>query len=139
MHHHNVNELPYSYSLSPPLPLLHQASDTPVSKTYTVPLSDTMPYPTLPVTLPSLAAYLQAALEESRRYLHDSSSNHRKLAKMVQTCYGCGVDWERSAERNGFCGLFKKVIGLNNRTRREGNEDTEASHTVLHRWVEGAI
>lgn len=128
VYHHSVNELPYSYNLSPPLPLLHQASDTPVSKTYTIPASESVPFPTLPVTLPSLAAYLQAALEESRRYLNDSSSNHRKLAKMVQACYRYDDDLEeRSAERNGVRGLFKKVIGVNNksaRPRRGGNEDT---------------
>ena len=47
---------------------------------------------------------------------------------MVQTCYKYdGGDWERSAERNGVSGLFKKVIGLNNKStkpRRGGNEDT---------------
>lgn len=46
---------------------------------------------------------------------------------MVQTCYRCEDDWERSPERNGVSGLFKKVIGRNNKSpkpRRGGNEDT---------------
>lgn len=71
--------------------------------------------------------YLQAALEESRRYLNDSSSGHRKLAKMVQTCYPsrAGDGLKDAPERSSVGGLIKRVIGRNNRSNRTGgNEDT---------------
>lgn len=70
--------------------------------------------------------YLQAALEESRRYISDSSSGHRKLAKMMQTCYPQESPSE-TPERNSMGGLFKRVIGRKNNStkpQRGGNEDT---------------
>ena len=72
--------------------------------------------------------YLHAALEESRRYLNDSSSANRKLAKMVQTCYPSPAedDLQNFPERSSVGGLFKRVIGRNNNrsSRTGGNEDT---------------
>jgi hypothetical protein len=123
----NVNTLPYSYSLSSVPTLLRDAADTPISKTYTIPASDAVPFPTLPINLPSLATYLQAALEDSRRYMNDSSSNNRKLAKMVQTCYPSRAESALSEEpeRSGVGGLFMRVMGRNSRSRTAGgNEDT---------------
>jgi len=124
----NVNTLPYSYSLSSIPTLLRDSSDTPVSKTFTIPASDAVPYPTLPITFPNLAMYLQAALEESRRYLNDSSSGNRKLAKMVQACYPSRTDdvLPDAPERSSVGGLLKRVIGRNTNksTRTGGNEDT---------------
>jgi hypothetical protein len=120
--------LPYSYSLSTIPTLLREAADTPISKTFTIPASDAVPYPTLPITFPNLAMYLQAALEDSRRYLNDSSSSNRKLAKMVQTCYPsrAGDGLQDAPERSSVGDLFKRVIGRNNNrsTRTGGNEDT---------------
>lgn len=123
----NVNELPYSYSLSTVPALLCDASDTPVSKTFTIPASASVPYPTLPITFPSLALYLQAALEASRQFLNDSSSGNRKLAKMMETCYRF-EDAKSPPERNGMTGYLKNMFILrsNKSTKplRGGNEDT---------------
>ncbi|KAF9464402.1 hypothetical protein BDZ94DRAFT_1282017 [Collybia nuda] len=122
-----VNDLPHSYSLSTIPTLLRDSADTPLSKTYTIPASDAVPYPKLPITFPSLAMYLQAALEESRRYINDSSSGNRKLAKMMQACYRTDdpTPERDSPERSGVGGLFKRVIGRKNPpNKRSGNEDT---------------
>lgn len=86
-----MNVLPYSYTLGQRPTLLQETADTPISKIYVVPETDRVPYPTMPLTFPHLALYLQAALEESRRYLNDSSSGMRKLAKMVSQCYPAQV------------------------------------------------
>ena len=58
-----------------------------MSKTYTIPVTDAIPLPTLPITFPNLALYLQAALDTSRRHLNDSPTGPGKLGKMVQMCY----------------------------------------------------
>lgn len=124
----DVNALPYSYSLSTIPTLLRDAADTSISKTYTIPASNSVPYPTLPITFPNLAMYLHAALEDSRRYLNDSSRGNRKLAKMVQTCYPVREEdgLPGSPERSSVGDLFKRVIGRSNNksTRTGGNEDT---------------
>ncbi|KAG6831399.1 hypothetical protein H0H92_011001 [Tricholoma furcatifolium] len=120
--HRSVNDLPYSYSLTGPPTLLRDASDSPISKVYTIPASDSMPYPTLPISFPDLAMYMQATLDESRRYLHDSHSDYRKLAKMVTACYPDEDLPQAPAERRG---LLMRVMGLSNKApKRSGNEDT---------------
>ncbi|KAF8076551.1 hypothetical protein FPV67DRAFT_1558996 [Lyophyllum atratum] len=122
----NVNDLPYSYSLAGVPTLLRDGADTPISKTYTIPASESVPYPTLPINFPELALYLQAALEESRRYLNDNSSGYRKLAKMIKACYPTEDGPQDPPERTSVGGLFKRVIGRgpNRSTRRGANEDT---------------
>src|ERR1700722_9160538 len=80
----DVNPLPWSYSLSS-LPKILE--DTSLSKSYTIPSTNSTPYPTLPIDLPNMALYLQAALEDSRKAMNDSSSGLRKLAKMVDTYF----------------------------------------------------
>ncbi|KAJ7592796.1 hypothetical protein C8J56DRAFT_779757 [Mycena floridula] len=87
----DVNMLPSSYSSTNLPELLRDAADSPVSKTYTVPATDSVPYPSLPISFPDLAMYLHAALEESRR-VTDTSNGIRKLAGMVDTCYPEEVD-----------------------------------------------
>ncbi|KAF5388009.1 hypothetical protein D9615_000540 [Tricholomella constricta] len=120
-----VNELPYSYSLAGIPTLLRDAADTPISKTYTIPASNSVPFPTLPISFPELALYLQAALEESRRYLHDSNCGNRKLAKMIKTCYPTEDVAQDPTERHSVGGLFKRVMGRSNKSNRGGgNEDT---------------
>ncbi|KAJ7590865.1 hypothetical protein C8J56DRAFT_781370, partial [Mycena floridula] len=123
----DVDMLPWSYSLSSLPALLRDGADSPVSKAYTVPATDSMPYPSLPISFPNLAMYLHAALAESRRFTHDSSSGVRKLGRMVDTCYpGSDTTPSGSSERS-VGGLFKKVIGRgnkNNKKGRSGNEDT---------------
>lgn len=122
----SVNELPLSYHLSTIPTLLRDSADTPLSKTYTVPATSTVPFPKLPITFPSLAMYLHAVLEESRRSTNDSSSGHRKLAKMVQTCYRADEPApQRAQDRSSVGGLFKRVIRKKNPNKRAGgNEDT---------------
>ncbi|KAF8639794.1 hypothetical protein AX17_001053 [Amanita inopinata Kibby_2008] len=120
----DVNVLPWSYTFSQVPQLLRDSSDTQISKTYTIPACSAVPFPTLPITFPDLAMYLQASLESSRRYINDSSSGVRKLAKMIETCYpDMNADNGDDPERRSVGGLFRRVIGRNNR-RRGGNEDT---------------
>jgi hypothetical protein len=125
----DVDILPWSYTLSSLPALLRDGADTLLSKTYTIPASDSVPFPTLPISFPNMAMYLQAALEESRKYLGDSSSGVRKLAKMVETCYPTTVEPnDADNERSRVGGLFKKVIGRGGRKDKSkkgkgGNED----------------
>ena len=126
----NPNLLPYSYTLSPIPVLLRGTSDTNISKTYTIPATDTIPLPTLPITFPDLALYLQAALDTSRRYLSDSPNGLGKLGKMVQTCYpNIHQDpSENEPERTRVSQYFKRVIGLSSKDKKKtkgtNNEDT---------------
>ncbi|KAJ7094615.1 hypothetical protein B0H15DRAFT_775777 [Mycena belliarum] len=135
----DVDVLPWSYTLSSLPALLRDNSDTMLSKCYTIPSSDSVPFPALPITFPNMAMYLQAALEESRRYANDSSSGLRKLAKMVETCYPNGESSD-DGERSRVGGLFKKVIGRGRKDKMKkgkgGNEDTYELVTpfVLDEW-----
>lgn len=99
-----------------------------MSKYYVIPSTENLPFPSLPVTFPNLAMYLQAALEESRRYINDSSSGMRKLAKMIDQAFPnshVDTDLNDNDERSGVGGLFKRVIGRGSKPRRGGgNEDT---------------
>ncbi|KAF8165462.1 hypothetical protein B0H34DRAFT_240344 [Crassisporium funariophilum] len=123
--------LPWSYTLSPIPMLLRDAADTQISKAYTIPASDTVPLPTLPITFPNLALYLQAALDSSRRFPADSSSGFGKLGKMVQMCYPSAEESHAEfdiPERSSVSHLFKRVIGRSNKEKKKGkgnhNEDT---------------
>lgn len=123
----NVNNLPFSYTLSSVPAMLRDASDTVLSKTYTIPASASVPYPSLPITFPNLALYLQAALDDSRQ--QNESNPLRKLAKMVQTCYPNDLTPQGTEEpenSRGVSGLFKKVMGRGGKKgkRGGGNEDT---------------
>lgn len=126
----NVNGLPFSYTLSSIPAMLRDASDTVLSKTYTIPATTSVPFPSLPITFPNLALYLQAALDDSRQ--QNESNPLRKFAKMVQTCYPNDLvtnDTDDSPERSsGVSGLFKKVIGRGGKRGKRGggggNEDT---------------
>ena len=126
----NPNLLPYSYTLSPIPVLLRDGPDSNMSKTYTIPATDTIPLPTLPITFPNLALYLQAALDTSRRYLSDSPNGLGKLGKMVQTCYpNVNQDYsENEPERTRVGQYIKRVIGLSNKDKKKtkgtNNEDT---------------
>ncbi|KAJ7276554.1 hypothetical protein B0H12DRAFT_1085921 [Mycena haematopus] len=137
----DVDVLPWSYTLSSLPALLRDGSDTPLSKFYTIPSSAAVPFPSLPISFPNMAMYLQAALEESRKYMGDSSSGMRKLAKMVETCYPQMTEpGEDDGERSRVGGLFKKVIGRGGRKDRSkkggGNLDTYELVTpfVLDDW-----
>ncbi|KAF8735025.1 hypothetical protein AX14_002841 [Amanita brunnescens Koide BX004] len=120
----DVNVLPWSYSFSTAPQLLRGGTESQLSKTYTIPASSSLPFPTLPITFPDLAMYLHGALETSRRHINDSSSGVRKLAKMIEICYPSvnAVDPD-DPDRGRVSGLFKNLMGRGNR-RRGGNEDT---------------
>jgi hypothetical protein len=125
----NVNVLPFSYTLSTIPAILRDASDTMLSKTYSVPATISVPYPLLPITFPNLALYLQAALDDSRR--QSDSNSLSKLAKMVGTCYPNDLvvnEPDESERSGGVSGLFKKVIGRGGKKGKKGggggNEDT---------------
>lgn len=101
-----------------------------MSKSYVIPATESVPFPALPITFPNLAMYLQAALDDSRRYINDSSSGMRKLAKMMETCYPSSYDGGsmEAPEPRTVSGLFKRVIGRGNKNAKKGrgggNEDT---------------
>ncbi|KAF9055488.1 hypothetical protein BDZ89DRAFT_1088078 [Hymenopellis radicata] len=125
----DVELLPWSYTLSSLPNVLRDSADTPLSKTYTIPATEALPYPKLPISFPNLALYLQAALDESRRYANDSSTHFRKLSRMMDMCYPSldRMDVGEQSERSKMGGLFKKVIGRGNKSNksgRRGNEDT---------------
>ena len=111
--------------------LLRDAHDTHLSKTYTIPTSEAVPLPTLPITFPNLALYLQAALDYSRHHSGDQASGVGKLGKMVQMCYP-NLQQGRSEfdvpERSTMGHLFKRVMGRGNKDKRKGkgtnNEET---------------
>jgi hypothetical protein len=102
-----------------------------MSKTYTIPGTDTVPLPTLPITFPNLALYLQAALDASRRHSGDGMNGLGKLGKVVQMCYP-SVEQTLSEfdipERSSVSVLFKRVIGRGNKDKKKGkqtnNEET---------------
>ncbi|KAJ3504998.1 hypothetical protein NLJ89_g7646 [Agrocybe chaxingu] len=126
----NPNLLPWSYTLSPIPMLLRDAADTPISKAFTIPVTDAVPLPTLPITFPNLALYLQAALEASRR--HSDANGHGKLGRMVQMCYPSVEetlsDFDIPDRRGGVERLFKRVIGRSSKEKKKGkstnNEET---------------
>lgn len=122
----DVDVLPWSYTLSTLPALLQDGNDSAVSKTYTIPAVDGIPYPPLPISFPSLAMYLNAVVETSRRYTNDSSSGVRKLARMIDACYPNEFEPAASSSTDRGVGkLFKKVVGRNNKRRSgRGNEDT---------------
>ena len=76
----NPNILPWSYTQSsiPALPDHHR-----YFKPCTIPATDNLPYPTLPITFPDVALYLQAALEESEQDIYDDTGGKR-LAQLVR-------------------------------------------------------
>ncbi|KAJ7228507.1 hypothetical protein GGX14DRAFT_413509 [Mycena pura] len=124
----DVDVLPWSYTLSSLPAQLRDGSETLLSRYYTIPSTPNVPFPSLPISFPNMALYLHAALEESRRYMNDSSSGIRKLAKLVEMCYPTYVDSTGEDEPSRMGGLFKKVIrgGRKDKARKGkgGNEDT---------------
>jgi hypothetical protein len=81
-----------------------------------------MPYPTLPIEFPNLALYLQAALEESRKAMHDSSSGMRRLARCVDEYYPKEKEQDDAAPKRPF---YKRIIGRGSKNREGGrNQDT---------------
>ncbi|KAK0490857.1 hypothetical protein IW261DRAFT_1325595 [Armillaria novae-zelandiae] len=125
----DVDVLPWSYTLSAMPALLRDNADSQISQTYTIPSTEAVPYPKLPISFPNMALYLQAALDESRRYSNDGSSGMRKLSRMMDRCYPTleSMDLAESSERSGMGRVFRKVMGRgnkNNKQGRGGNMDT---------------
>ncbi|KAF4619797.1 hypothetical protein D9613_005154 [Agrocybe pediades] len=126
----NPNLLPWSYTLITVPRLLGDAMDTNVSKTYTIPPLEGVPLPTLPITFPNLALYLQAVLDVSRKHTSDTSGIG-KLGKIVQTCYP-NTEVSHSEfdipEKTTVGHLFKRVIGRSGKDKKKGkttnNEET---------------
>lgn len=108
----NPNMLPFAFTLNTLPRILQNATDGPISKTYTIPATESLPYPTLPISCPNLAIYLQAALDFSRGQKEDNTG-FKKLGKMVNTCYPSkGDDGGLEApDKNTVGGLLKKVMG----------------------------
>ncbi|KIK67975.1 hypothetical protein GYMLUDRAFT_238152 [Collybiopsis luxurians FD-317 M1] len=132
----DVESLPLSYSLMKIPPLLRDGSSSPISKIYTIPSTQAVPYPVLPISFPNLALYLQAALSESRKYLKDGSSGIGKLAKMLEYCFpkefNGGTD---AVERSGVSGLFKKVIGRGGKSSKKGRSGNEETYDLVTPFV----
>ncbi|KDR83873.1 hypothetical protein GALMADRAFT_236334 [Galerina marginata CBS 339.88] len=109
--------------------LLQDGRDTQISRIYTIPASETLPLPNLPITFPNLALYLQAALDYSRRHSSDGPGLG-KLGKLVQTCYPSveQVSEFDIPERSSMGGLLKRVMGRGNKDKKKGkgtsNEET---------------
>lgn len=111
--------------------LLRSDADTNISKTYTIPATDKVPLPTLPITFPNLALYLQAALDHSRRYPNDTASGVGKLGKLVQLYYPNTAEqhlpeFGDSEGRSSMRDVFKRVMGRgkNDKGKSTNNEET---------------
>lgn len=125
----DVCTLPYSYNLSVLPALLRDGADSAVATYYVIPATSKTPYPTLPINFPDMAMYLQSALQDSRKAMHDSSSGLRKLAKCVDSYYANEHEFvgvEEDPEKLSFGGVFRKVIRRGNKQgkgNRGGNEE----------------
>ncbi|KAH7914396.1 hypothetical protein BJ138DRAFT_1000107 [Hygrophoropsis aurantiaca] len=124
----DVTILPYSYTLSPLPTLLRDGAESPMAKYYVVPATNSTPYPTLPMNFPSLAMYLQSAVQDSRRAANDSSSGMRKLANYIDTCYANDFEANMALEdsdgpRKGVGGMFKRVMGRGKAPKGRGGND----------------
>ncbi|KDQ64632.1 hypothetical protein JAAARDRAFT_52578 [Jaapia argillacea MUCL 33604] len=122
----DMTSLPYSYTLSPPPPLLDGGMDTPTAKAFSIPATSSIAHPSLPINLPGMAMYLQAVVDESRR--SGSDSGMRKLAKLVDMCYPnervtYGVEGPQE-EKSTVGDMFRRVIGRKRPKDRNRNEDT---------------
>ncbi len=113
--------LPYSYTLSPTPNFLRESADGPISKWYTIPSSENMPYPTLPITFPDLATYLMSALENSQRAINDRSSGLYRLAKSIGNFYPNQTDGEEDEEQRR--GLLGRFFGRSNKPNRHSNDE----------------
>jgi len=95
-----------------------------VTQFFTVPSTTESPYPTLPITFPNLALYLQSVLEDSRQAANDVSGSYRRLGKMLDTYYREEI--ERPVEDEGtgrMRRLFGGWMGRTKGPRRAGNEE----------------
>jgi hypothetical protein len=127
----DVGSLPYSYTLSTLPALLRNGRESQISKYYTVPATSRTPLPKLPISMPDMAMYLASALEDSRRAAGDSSSGHRKLAKMIDLFYPKqqrrGADGEEEQRRGGRA-FIGRLMGRT--SRPQGGRNAEVYELV---------
>jgi hypothetical protein len=97
-----------------------------VTQFYAVPPTTASPYPSLPITFPNLALYLQSVLEDSRKAAGDGSGGGggRRLSKMVDTYYreetrGVEEEEESAGKMRRLFGGWRKPKGRS----RLGNEE----------------
>lgn len=106
--------------------LLRDAADTSLSKTYTIPLTEAVPLPELPITLENLAMYLHVILQQSRKYSRssDASGGLGKLGKMVETCYPNVREEDYEDDMPGRSSAvsewFRRFIGRGHKDRNRG-------------------
>ena len=105
--------------------LLRDATDTPLSKTYTIPVTEAVPLPELPITFPNLFIYLHVILEQSRKYSRSSDAGGLgKLGKMVETCYPNVREEDYEDDMPGRSSAvsewFRRFIGRGHRDRNRG-------------------
>ncbi|KAI0027050.1 hypothetical protein K488DRAFT_26180, partial [Vararia minispora EC-137] len=115
------NVLPFSYTLSSLPTLLRDGCDSNLSKYFAIPETLSMPLPNLPITLPDLAVYLAAALEDSRGRARDrdreregGGSALRRLARLVDEFYpaeavGGGALDDDEQRRTGWRRFMKRA------------------------------
>ena len=82
--------------------------------------------------MPDMAMYLASALEDSRRAAGDSTSGHRKLAKMIDVFYpsrqGRGADGEEEEPRRGGRAFIGRLMGRT--SRPQGGRNAEVYELV---------
>ncbi|KAF5375319.1 hypothetical protein D9757_009688 [Collybiopsis confluens] len=112
----DVESLPSSYQQME-LPTFLRDVNSEFDYIYTVPSTQSVPWPVLPISFPDFALYLQAALAKSR--IHYNSYGIGKLAFMLTCCYP-----------NEFEGGFGTSSGVLGRSGVGGSLKKEASEAL---------
>ena len=120
----DTSTLPWSYTLSQLPAFLRDGADAALSKFYTIPATQELPFPVLPISFPTLATYLASALETSRDAMHDSSSGVRRLAKCIDQFYPNDrtSTLDDAPERGGMRQRLKNLVGRG-KQQRDRNAD----------------
>ncbi|RPD67290.1 hypothetical protein L226DRAFT_453002 [Lentinus tigrinus ALCF2SS1-7] len=120
----DTSTLPWSYTLSQLPAFLRDGADSPLSKFYTIPSTNELPFPVLPISFPNLATYLATALETARDAMHDSSSGVRRLAKYIDQFYpNDRPTLDDAPERGGMRQRLKNLVGMGSKPQRDRNAD----------------
>ncbi|CCL99434.1 uncharacterized protein FIBRA_01452 [Fibroporia radiculosa] len=121
----DANTLPWSYTLSSPLPMLRDGADTPLSRYYTIPNTPGNLYPILPIGFPDLAAYLATALDVSRNGAYDTAfyPGLRRLGKIVDSLYPEDSSGMNDEDKPGMRQKMKNLVGLG-KSSRDRNAET---------------
>ena len=113
-----------------------------MSKYYTIPATQNVPYPTLPVTFPDMASYLASAVEDSRMMMCDGSNNMKRLARTLDMLYPAGVeldveDDEPGKPADGALNTFSNAFGREWRVQRRNDDDYAELVTPFVPFVPG--